>query len=63
LSNKPESKQFNDICKKLVEKCLLFVEFDKMDPLLVYKPEEITNEVEFQSSLWKLIVDNIVILW
>lgn len=63
MSNKPESKQFNDICKKLVEKCLLFVEFDKMDPLLVYKPEEITNEVEFQSSLWKLIVDNIVILW
>ena len=63
MSNKPESKQFNDICKKLVEKCLLLADFDKMDPLLIYKPEEITNEIEFQSSFWKLIVDNIVILW
>jgi len=34
-----------------------------MNPTLVYKPDEIANETEFQSSLWKLIADNIVILW
>lgn len=63
LSNKSESEEFNKTCKSLIEKCLLFVDFDKMDPLLIYKPEEIKNEIEFQSSFWKLIADNIVILW
>ncbi|ORX52970.1 hypothetical protein BCR36DRAFT_369226 [Piromyces finnis] len=62
IANKSESEELNKICKSLIEKCLLFIDFDKMDSLLIYKPDEITNDVEFQSSFWKLIADNIVIL-